>query len=152
MKALSIRQPWAWLLAHGFKDVENRSWATRFRGVFRIHAGLVFDKAGYQWVKLNFPEIAMPEIAVFERGGFVGQATLVDCVSPGGGGRDGRFHSPWYFHQFGFVVSNASPMAFERAKGRLGLYETPSADDSERNLVAMSAAETASPSQYSKGA
>lgn len=24
--ALSIRQPWAWLIAHGFKDFENRDW------------------------------------------------------------------------------------------------------------------------------
>ena len=32
MKALSIQQPWAWLIAHGKKDVENRTWATAFRG------------------------------------------------------------------------------------------------------------------------
>lgn len=26
MKALSIRQPWAWLVVHGPKRIENRSW------------------------------------------------------------------------------------------------------------------------------
>lgn len=26
MKALSIRQPWAWLIANGHKDIENRTW------------------------------------------------------------------------------------------------------------------------------
>ena len=26
MKALSIRQPWAWLICRGFKDIENRNW------------------------------------------------------------------------------------------------------------------------------
>lgn len=38
MKALSIRQPWAWLILHGGKDIENRSWNTNFRGRFLIHA------------------------------------------------------------------------------------------------------------------
>lgn len=36
--AISIRQPWAWLIANGFKDIENRDWATKFRG-----DGSVFD-------------------------------------------------------------------------------------------------------------
>jgi hypothetical protein len=26
-KAMSIRQPWAWLIVNGYKDVENRIWA-----------------------------------------------------------------------------------------------------------------------------
>ncbi len=30
--ALSIRQPWAWLIIHACKDVENRDWPTRVRG------------------------------------------------------------------------------------------------------------------------
>jgi hypothetical protein len=39
MRALSIRQPWAWLIVHGFKPVENRDWATDYRGPLAIHAG-----------------------------------------------------------------------------------------------------------------
>jgi hypothetical protein len=35
---LSIRQPWAWLVAHGWKNIENRTWPTGFRGRFLIHA------------------------------------------------------------------------------------------------------------------
>ena len=38
MLALSIRQPWAWLIVHGWKDIENRTWRTRVRGRFLIHA------------------------------------------------------------------------------------------------------------------
>ncbi len=49
MKALSIRQPWAWLIANGYKDIENRSWRTNFRGEFLIHAGKKFDSAGWRW-------------------------------------------------------------------------------------------------------
>ena len=30
MKVLVVRQPWAWLIVNGFKDIENRSWNTRY--------------------------------------------------------------------------------------------------------------------------
>jgi ASCH domain-containing protein len=39
MPALSIRQPWAWAICAGCKDVENRSWNTKHRGPFVVHAG-----------------------------------------------------------------------------------------------------------------
>jgi hypothetical protein len=48
MKALSIRQPWAWLIVHGVKDVENRTWRTNFRGRFLVHAGMRFDEDGHR--------------------------------------------------------------------------------------------------------
>jgi hypothetical protein len=32
--ALSIRQPWAWLICHAGKNIENRPWRTQFRGRF----------------------------------------------------------------------------------------------------------------------
>jgi len=41
---LSIRQPWAWLCAEGFKDIENRTWATKYRGPFYIHTGKTLDE------------------------------------------------------------------------------------------------------------
>lgn len=49
--ALSIQQPWAWLLVNGFKPVENRSWPTKVRGRIAIHAGKKFDYEGYRWVR-----------------------------------------------------------------------------------------------------
>lgn len=51
MKALSIRQPWAWLIVNGYKSIENRTWNTRIRGTILIHAGKGFDKEGYAWVR-----------------------------------------------------------------------------------------------------
>ncbi len=39
MKALTIRQPWASLIAAGVKTIETRSWSTRYRGLLLIHAG-----------------------------------------------------------------------------------------------------------------
>lgn len=38
MKVLSIRQPWAWLIVNGHKDVENRTWDSYYRGPLLIHA------------------------------------------------------------------------------------------------------------------
>ena len=36
MKVIVVRQPWAWLIVHGYKDIENRSWRTRYRGTLLI--------------------------------------------------------------------------------------------------------------------
>lgn len=38
MKALSIKQPWAWMIAKGHKTIETRTWATKYRGDLLIAA------------------------------------------------------------------------------------------------------------------
>jgi hypothetical protein len=38
IKVISIRQPWAYLIAKGEKDVENRTWTTNYRGELYIHS------------------------------------------------------------------------------------------------------------------
>lgn len=42
-----MKQPWAWAIVHGGKDVENRTRniAGEFRGVVAIHAGLAWDQS-----------------------------------------------------------------------------------------------------------
>lgn len=37
-KALTVKNPWAWLITQGIKDIENRTWRTNFRGRVMIHA------------------------------------------------------------------------------------------------------------------
>lgn len=39
MKAITLTQPWATLVAIGAKKIETRSWATHYRGPLAIHAG-----------------------------------------------------------------------------------------------------------------
>lgn len=39
MKALTLTQPWATLVARGEKQIETRSWRTDYRGPLAIHAG-----------------------------------------------------------------------------------------------------------------
>jgi hypothetical protein len=43
VKALTVRQPHAQLIALGIKTIETRSWATKYRGPLVIHAGLSTD-------------------------------------------------------------------------------------------------------------
>ncbi len=38
MKALTVMQPWATLVALGAKRIETRSWSTSYRGPLAIHA------------------------------------------------------------------------------------------------------------------
>lgn len=45
MKALSLWQPWATLLAIGAKTIETRSWYTSYRGLLAIHATKAFPRA-----------------------------------------------------------------------------------------------------------
>jgi hypothetical protein len=42
MKALTLTQPWATLVALGEKRIETRSWSTKYRGEIAIHAGIRF--------------------------------------------------------------------------------------------------------------
>ena len=51
MKALSINQPFGWAIAEGFKDIENRSWATNYRGEFYIHVGLNVQTGEYPMIR-----------------------------------------------------------------------------------------------------
>jgi hypothetical protein len=43
VRALSIRQPWAFAIAAGFKPIENRSTTTTYRGPLALHAALTLD-------------------------------------------------------------------------------------------------------------
>ena len=112
--ALSIQQPWAWLIVNGYKPVENRDWPTRVRGRVGIHAGQKFDREGYEWVRRTFPDIPLPAPDAFERGGIVGSGRLVDCVD--------AFDSPWFFGRFGFVFADAAPLSLRACRGQLGFF------------------------------
>lgn len=48
IRIMTVRQPWAWAIIHGGKDVENRvrNIAGDYRGPVAIHAGLRFDDDG----------------------------------------------------------------------------------------------------------
>jgi hypothetical protein len=45
-RTLTVRQPWAWAIARGHKDIENRSWTTRYRGPIAILRKLAAELGG----------------------------------------------------------------------------------------------------------
>lgn len=126
MKALSIRQPWAWLIVNGFKAVENRSWDTKFRGEFLIHTGLQYDDAAYDWIKSHFPAIQIPDRYGLEHltGGIVGKARLIGTVHLRDKALIAASDQPWFFGEYGFMLDDARPVPFIPCKGRLGFFET----------------------------
>ncbi len=59
MKVLTLKQPYATLIAEGLKEYEFRSWKTNYRGELLIHAGTGVDKEAMERVKhlnLDFPK------------------------------------------------------------------------------------------------
>lgn len=124
MKALSINQPWAWLIVNGFKAVENRNWSTNFRGDFLIHAGKRFDKDGYDFIKERFPQIPLPSKAELdtEMGGIVGKARLVGCAHYSQKQYLSEKDRPWFFGEYGFILDSAEATPFKPCKGELGFF------------------------------
>ena len=140
MKTLSIRQPWAWLIINTingeYKNIENRTWPTPFKGRFLIHSSQKFDWNGYLWLKNNMPEIAIAVEKHFsidlilqrnkhghlkkicrsgEFGGIIGSIELIDCVTTS--------DSKWFFGPYGFVLKNPIPMDYIPLKGKLRFFE-----------------------------
>lgn len=125
MKALSIRQPWAWLIVHGWKPVENRSWPTRFRGRVLVHAskGMTRDEYDEGVAVARMAKAAgelegldvFPSFSSLERGGIVGAVDIVDCVQ--------EHPSAFFFGPNGFVLANAEVLPFSPYKGALGFFE-----------------------------
>lgn len=122
MKALSIRQPWAWLILNAGKDIENRDWPTKLRGRILVHASKGMTHSGdyasaYGAAMVADPRILMPEFDDLERGGIVGSIEIVDCVTAS--------DSPWFFGLYGFVLRNPQVLPFTPYKGQLGFFDVP---------------------------
>ena len=75
--ALSLKQPWAVLLAHGRKTIEVRRWPTARRGRVLIHAARVPDPRPEAWAHVP-PELLE---AAHLLGGILGEGELIDCVA-----------------------------------------------------------------------
>lgn len=124
MRALSIRQPWAWAVLTAGKDVENREWerspglvaqARKLCGKrIAIHAGKTLDRAAVAVLQARYG-LTVP--ADLPRGGYVGTVELVEVVAPG------RSASHWAIPgQWGLVLAKPSVIPFIPAKGALGFF------------------------------
>jgi len=113
IKAISINQPWAWLIVAGYKPIENRSWYTSYRGPVLIHAGKKFDNDfdWHHWENMIGDTIPTNPF----QGGIIGEANIIDCVK--------EHDSPWFFGPYGFVLEDAKQYHNPRpCKGALGFF------------------------------
>lgn len=130
MKALSIRQPWAWAIAHAGKDIENRSWHMRYRGALAIHASKRMTKCDYQafihyWnaglgeaSTSHFQNDVLPPVEELIRGAVIARAEAVDCVH--------ESSSRWFAGPHGLLLQN--PRVLQEplyCRGRLGFFDLP---------------------------
>lgn len=118
--ALSIQQPWTWLIVHRFKKIENRSRRCHYRGPVLLHAGLKEDREAMVDVATNIHPVtgdkfAFPLPAWFDNGGIVGIADIVDCIDTS--------DDPYFVGPFGWVIDNARPLRFQPCRGMLGFFD-----------------------------
>ena len=115
LRALAIRQPYAWLVANGIKDIENRSRFTHYRGQVLIHASLDEDLLFEDSLADLSRRAEIESPSSFKRGGIIGVAEIVGC--------ERRHGSPWKDpSSWGWVLANARPLPFKPCKGALGFF------------------------------
>lgn len=122
--ALSVRQPWAWAIIFGGKDIENRSWQAvnhgglHRRGRVAIHAAKGMTRQEY----LSAVEFmrgcgapSCPPARDLSRGGIIGSVEIIGVVR--------ESESPWFVGSRGLVLCNAEPCEFIPVVGSLGYFE-----------------------------
>ena len=124
VKALTVRQPWAWAVIHGGKNVENRRWRTTYRGLLLIHAAKDPDPdpetpADLLWTMADPGGYGQPRTAFRARGAIIGLVYLADVLtdSPSRWAAVGRYH--WVL-EFPSPVDPPLPCV-----GRPGLWDPP---------------------------
>jgi hypothetical protein len=120
MRALSIQQPWAWLIVNGHKDIENRDWRCHRRGRILVHAGKKVDRDAMEDLLADRHPVTGEPLRLdlpgaFDAGGIVGEAEIAGCV--------GHSDSPWFVGRFGILMKEARPLPFQPCKGALGFFE-----------------------------
>jgi hypothetical protein len=122
MKAITVRQPWAWAIINAGKDIENRSWNTRIRGRVAIHAAQGMTREEYErgckYIRKIRPKGKIPQYEDLERGEIVGTVEVIDCVR--------NSASPWFFGEYGFVLSHPKKLPEPiPCKGALSFWDVP---------------------------
>lgn len=107
MRALSLRQPWASMIANGSKTIETRTWRTNYRGPLAVHASAR-------------PHEGLPT------GGIVAVAWLDDC-RPMEESDEEDACIALYEGAYAWLLANVQPVPLIPCKGMLGLW-VPSVD------------------------
>lgn len=149
MKAISIKQPWASLIVHGIKDVENRTWACPKMYIGKrilIHASAVpvemrnpnsvFTKEQWDSFSLGYQRDIICGDG-FPNSAIIGSVEIVDCVINHPSiwaektenytvGMNPKLHENITGKKVIYNWVLANPVLFEKpipAKGRLSFWE-----------------------------
>lgn len=135
LKLLTVQQPWASAIAAAAanpkgKTIENREWATQYRGVVGIHAGRVTDRAGAATTHVRelLNAVGWAKPTALPHGAVIALATIVGCHRPSAllhphccqpWGQRGC----WHWELSGIAVL-AEPVP---CRGFVGLFDAPAA-------------------------
>jgi hypothetical protein len=134
MKCLTIRQPWATLIALGEKQFETRSWQTAYRGELAIHAGMGIDTTACRQepfksalARHGFTVDNLPRGAIIATSRLAGCYEVTQAAADEGwpGGNElvfGDYTPGRYAWKLEDVTALARPIP---AKGRLSFWEYP---------------------------
>lgn len=139
IKAITVRQPWAWAIARGWKPIENRSWTTTYRGPLAIHAGQLWDGEGLTALRLivhtlrglgeSVPKRLADDMPWSGTGCVLAVGRLAGVCAATVDGHEHRSHQvcecgPWAIAgQYHWQLTDVRPLAEPLpATGRLGLW------------------------------
>lgn len=114
MKALSVRQPWASLIASGHKSIELRSWSTKYRGPILILAGSNVWR-GSEHPIIGPLGVSLCLVNLIDVRPVVASDTEAACIVPPDG------------FDFAWVLANPREVRRVPVKGKLGLYSVDEA-------------------------
>ena len=119
MRALSIRQPWAWLIINGLKTLETRGWTTEYRGPLLIHASKGMTRDEYASARGFAADngVQIPPVDALVRGGIVGECELTGWVY--------ESTDPWFCGPYALRLERAREVPFVPWRGALGFFDVP---------------------------
>jgi hypothetical protein len=111
--ALTVRQPYASLIIAGLKPIENRTWATTYRGPLLIHAAVKLHDHSVVEIERRYG-VKIDSVAL-QFGGIIGRVELVDVVT--------SHSSRWFTGPFGWVLTSPVWLPFRSMRGAQTLFE-----------------------------
>ena len=122
MKALSVRQPYAWLIVGGAKLVENQKRIHLYRGELAIHAARKPDREPLEAIEQRLG--VKVDRDALRYGGIVGIVTVVNAVETEPLAAPlARWRNPAY--RYGLILENPRQVAFVPFLGKLNLFDVP---------------------------
>lgn len=101
MRAISIAQPWAECIVFNGKNIENRTWDTKFRGYLAIHASKSKDLSRFKYCQEDYGLNLTPENVDF--GAIIGIAEIVGVITKKNLTRETK---KWFHGEYGFHLKN----------------------------------------------